>query len=235
MKKILASCFLLLAIHSVIAQTSTQKFITVTGTAEMEVVPDEIYFRVTLREFIKDKNKVLIDSLEKELSKAVAASGVPKENFMIEQVYGERWRRKKTKIAELYSSKVYIIKVSEPSKMDDILDKVNAESIESVEIKNFSHSKIQEYKKQLKIEAIKVAKTKAGYLLDAIGEQLGGALEVTENDASYTPYYHVAQYSNSRLGSVERASYSDSDYADQSIGFQKIKLKFQVTVKFAIK
>ena len=36
--------------------------------------------------------------------------------------------------------------------MDQILDNINAESIYSVDIRNYSHSKILEFKKQLKIE-----------------------------------------------------------------------------------
>src|SRR5687767_10306806 len=62
------------------------KKIEVTGSAEMEVTPDEIYFSVSLREYFKDKdrNKVGITELEKQLQSAVNAAGVPKENFQIE-------------------------------------------------------------------------------------------------------------------------------------------------------
>ncbi|MBC7451807.1 MAG: SIMPL domain-containing protein [Cytophagales bacterium] len=235
MKTILISLLSLFVVGASMAQTPAvpliQKSITVTGTAEMEVVPDEIYFRVVLKEYLKDKNKVPLDKLEKELTQAVTSSGVAKENFTIEQVYGERWKQKKSKDSELYSAKSYIIKISEPGKIDEILDKISPESIESVEIRNYSHSKIEEYKKQLKIEAIKAAKVKATYLLTAIDEQLGSALEISEYDNPYSPQ----PYYRNQMVAQSNVSYDGAGDGGSAIGFQKIKLQFQVTAKFAIK
>ena len=233
MKKIFSVIFLMSAfavIAQITPQPPVQKSITVTGTSEMEIVPDEIYFRVVLKEYLKDKTKMPLDKLEKELSQAVLASGVKQEDFMVEQVYGQRWSQKKYKDAELYSSKSYIIKVSDPAKIDEILDKINPESIESVMIRNYDHSKIQEYKKQLKIEAVKAAKVKATYLLEAINERIGEALEITEYDAqTYSqPMYRTYAQSNVAYDAVGGTE-------GDSIGFQKIKLQFQVTAKFAIK
>lgn len=231
MKHLITSIVFVCTLATAFAQTPgpVQKRISVTGTAEMEVVPDEIYFRVVIKEYLKDKNKVGIEKLEKELNQAVTAAGIAKEDFMVEQVNGLSWSRKRKSDAELYNSKSYIIKVSMPGKMDEILDKVNAESIYSVEIRNYSHSKIAEYKKQLKIEAIKAAKAKATYLLEAIDEKIGGAVEVSEYDnISYNQpvYTHQVNVRNSM-------SYQESS-EDSDIGFQKIKLQFQVNATFAI-
>ncbi|ABG60815.1 SIMPL domain-containing protein [Cytophaga hutchinsonii] len=231
MKHLITSIVFICTIGAAFAQVPgpVQKRISVTGTAEMEVVPDEIYFRVVIKEYLKDKNKVVIEKLEKELNQAVTAAGITKEDFMVEQVNGLSWSRKKKDGAELYNSKSYIIKVSTPGKMDEILDKVNAESIYSVEIRNYSHSKITEYKKQLKIEAIKAAKAKATYLLEAIDEKIGGAVEISEYD---NISYNQPVYSN-QVNVRNSMSYQES-YADSDIGFQKIKLQFQVNATFAI-
>ncbi|MGN6645018.1 MAG: SIMPL domain-containing protein [Cytophaga sp.] len=235
MKHLIASIVFICAFVSAYAQTTpVQKKISVTGTAEMEIVPDEIYFRVVIKEYQKDKTKVPLEKLEKELNQAVTSAGITKENFTVEQVAGLSWSRKRKTDAELYNSKSYIIKVSEPSKMDQILDNVNAESIYSVSIRNYSHSKITELKKQLKIEAIRAAKAKATYLLEAIDEKIGGAIEISEYDnvafpqAVYTSNY-IAPQANVAYDGLYSSSGSDSD-----IGFQKIKLQFQVNATFAI-
>jgi len=232
MKHIITSIIFICSLTAAFAQitTSYQKKISVTGTAEMEIVPDEIYFKIVIKEYLKDKNKVPLDKLEKELNQAVIAAGISKEDFTVEQVSGISWSRKKKDDAELYNSKSFIIKVSTPGKIDEVLNKVNAESIYSVEIRNYSHSKIQEYKKQLKIEAIKAAKVKATYLLEAIDEKIGVAIEISEYDnVSY------AQPMNRTYNEISNVSYSskDEDYASE-IGFQKIKLQFQVNATFAI-
>jgi len=234
MKRLITSIIFICTMAGAFAQTivPVQKKISVTGTAEMEIVPDEIYFRVVLKEYLKDKNKVSLDKLEKELNQAVAAAGVAKEDFMVEQVSGLSWSRKRKVDAELYNSKSYIIKVSEPAKMDQILDNINAESVYSVDIRNYSHSKITEYKKQLKIEAIKAAKAKATYLLEAIDEKIGGAIEISEYDnvAFPQPMYREAY--------AQTANYlfsnSASSESESGIGFQKIKLQFQINATFAI-
>jgi len=234
MKHVFASILFICAITSVFAQanSATQKKISVTGIAEMEIVPDEIYFRVVLKEYLKDKNKVPLEKLEKELNQAITAAGIAKEDFMVEQVSGLSWSKKRKDDAELYNSKSYIIKVSAPSKMDEILNKVNAESIYSVAIRNYSHSKIIEYKKQLKIEAIKAAKTKATYLLEAIDEKIGGAIEIREQNEEPVVWDLNPVYAQSR---VSNNSYEhESSYDNSDIGFQKIKLQFQISATFAI-
>lgn len=233
MKHLITSIVFICACASAFAQPEalTQKKISVTGTAEMEVVPDEIYFRVVLKEYLKDKNKVPLEKLEKELNQATTAAGISKEDFMVEQVSGLSWTNKKKSDSELYNSKSYIIKVAAPSKMDEVLNKMNAESIYSVEIRNYSHSKITEYKKQLKIEAIKAAKTKATYLLESINEKIGGAIEINEyENISYgQPMYRTNAIAQSNVSYDSMESDNSSE-----IGFQKIKLQFQVNATFAI-
>lgn len=233
MKHIITSIIFICSLTAAFAQitTSYQKKISVTGTAEMEIVPDEIYFKIVIKEYLKDKNKVPLDKLEKELNQAVIAAGISKEDFTVEQVSGISWSRKKKDDAELYNSKSFIIKVSTPGKIDEVLNKVNAESIYSVEIRNYSHSKIQEYKKQLKIEAIKAAKVKATYLLEAIDEKIGVAIEISEYDnVSYAQPMNRTY--NDEISNVSYSSI-DEDYVSE-IGFQKIKLQFQVNATFAI-
>lgn len=209
-----------------------QKSITVTGTAEMEIVPDEIYFRVVLKEYLKDKTTIQIDKLEKELIQAVTAVGIPKEDFMVESVYGDRWRRNKYKNNELYHSKSYIIKVKTPGTMDEILDKVQTESVYSVSIRNFTHSKMETFKKELKIKAMQAAKEKAAYMLQAVDEKLGVLLEVTENDNNPIPVPYPQmrqQWANVAYDSMQEAP---EEYGE--VGFQKIKIQFTVTTRFAI-
>jgi len=231
MKHLIASIIFICITATLFAQTTEyyQKKISVTGTAEMEIVPDEIYFRIVLKEYQKDKNKVPIDKLEKELNQAIVSAGIAKEDFTIEQVSGISWSKKKKDDAELYNSKSFIVKVSTPGKIDELLNKVNPESIYSIEIRNYSHSKIEEYKKQLKIAAIKAAKAKAIYLLEAIDEKIGVVIEVNEEGTVYGGFNMIeSEISNTSY------EYSTSNSEPAAIGFQKIKLQFKIYATFAI-
>src|SRR3989344_5708855 len=68
MKKIILILSVILALaFTANAQDTKEHSIKVIGTAEMEIVPDEIYMSVTLREYTKDKKKFTIEELEKNL------------------------------------------------------------------------------------------------------------------------------------------------------------------------
>jgi uncharacterized protein len=240
MIRIILTSFCLFVFNLTYSQTPPpeKKSITVTGSAEMEVVPDEIYFMIVLQEYMnKDKVKVGIEILEKELQNSVSAADIPKENLQIENVFGQQWVYKKRKQHDFLSSKRYIIKLSDPTKIDGILDKLDPQGIDRISISKLSYSKIEQFRKELKIQAIKNAKEKARYLLEAIGEQLGEPIFIREGVVSeqpivwdLNPVYN--QSSNSRNG------YFDLDASigsGNAISFKSMILRFEITAEFKIK
>jgi uncharacterized protein YggE len=217
--------------------SSTRK-ISVTGSAEMEVTPDEIYFSISLREYFKerDKNKVEIETLEKQLQAAVNAAGIAKENFQIENIYGNRWQwNQRKKPVDFLESRRYVLKLNNLAKVDDVLSKVDAKGIEYVNISRYEHSKIEQYRKDLKLKALQAAKEKAGYLVQGLGEQLGSVLEIHEmggTDGYYPPYPVYNRASNEMM----KADAMGGDMAQESeIDFRKIKLRYEMQAVFAIK
>ena len=208
--------------------------IEVTGSAEQEVTPDEIYFSVSLREYLKDKsNKVDLETLEKQLQSAVNAAGIAKENFRVENVYGNRWYWQKKKPEEFLASKRYVLKLSDLHKVDGILEKVDARGIESANVSSYSHSKMEQYRREIKTAALKSAQEKARYLLEGIGEKVGKALEVQEVSGDYSPppmYDSRARMSN--MAASEGAA--DAAEAQSDIEFKKIKIRYEMRAVFAI-
>jgi uncharacterized protein YggE len=113
--------------------------------------------------------------------------------------------------------------------MDELVEKMDDEATQSFNISRVSHSKLEEYKKQLKIEAIKAAKAKAVYLSEAIGEQVAGALTINDaNEGSDVVYPQTRMYAN-------MAMKSEMADAAMDVDFKKIKLQFSVSVVFALK
>ncbi len=225
------------------AQTTTNQPITkkieVSGSAETEVTPDEVYITIALKEYFTDKSnktKVEIENLEKQLQQAIKDAGIAKDNFQIENIYGGTthwWYNKKDKPTDILESKRYVLKVSELSKIDNIVSKVDGKGIETINISRYSHSKMSEFRKELKIKALQAAKEKAGYLLQSIGEQVGGVLEIREvsdNEGSY-PVYKPRYMSN--VASQVRMEYEGD--GNSEIGFRKIKIRYEIQAVFAIK
>lgn len=220
------------------AQTTTNKDmvrkIEVIGSAEKEVVPDEIYFTISLREYMRDKNKVTLDKLEKQLQSAVSAAGIPKEDFQIEDIYGYRWHwpeKEKKRPEEFLASKRYVLKLNDLSKIDKVLEKVDGKGIESVNISRYEYSKMEQLKKEIKTNALKAAQEKAGYLVQSLNHQLGEVIEIQEIGSDI--YYPPMPYGRANMMMEQDMAVADD--GAQDIGFKKIKVKYEMRTVFAIK
>lgn len=238
---ILAGSLILSALASSFAQTTTllapqPKKIEVTGSSEMEVVPDELYFNISLREYYNDeknqKDKVVITTLEKQLIKAVADAGLPKESLVISGVGGyQNYVDKKKKPATFLEGKQYELKIDKADKLDVILSKVESRGVQYANIARVDHSKKEEFKKQVKINALKAAKEKATYLLESINQKLGEALSIQELEegAAYpVPMYKAAMRTFAGAESADAVQESDLSY-------QKIKITYKMQAAFEIK
>ncbi|MEO8795587.1 MAG: SIMPL domain-containing protein [Daejeonella sp.] len=206
--------------------------IEVTGSAEEEVTPDIIYMTISLKEYFKDSNnkkKIEIDYLEKQLQSAVINAGIPKENFMINNVssYNYYWDKKKN--PDFLASKQYRIKVTDLNKFNQIMAAVDSRGIEYSNIDSYDYSKIESLKSQLKIKALQAAKAKATYLAESIGEKIGSAIDIQEINNEYYPqpmYRSNAMMKSDTMS--EAATMPDID-------FKKIKLNYQMRTVFELK
>jgi uncharacterized protein YggE len=210
------------------------KTITVNGSAEMEIVPDEIYVMVDLKEYEKKgSGKVSIDKIRQDFLTAVRSLGLPDSAVTVaayDGYNGNPWLRKKNKKDVLYASITYEVKLRTAAQVDQLVDKLDDNATNNFYISRTSHSKLDQFRKNLKIQAVKAAKEKAGYLAEAINEQVGVAVTINEPNEYFQPYYNTM--ANMRMKSVEM----DQSAVDQpQADFKKIKLKYDVTVVFALK
>jgi uncharacterized protein YggE len=233
MKKLLSLAIVaLFSLSAMAQQVDLRKKITVSGSAEAEVMPDIIYISISLKEYLKDgnsKKKVEITTLENELFKAVQNAGIPKENLSITNLSSYTAIAQKKKNPDYLASKQYRLKVTDLNKWNAIIDEVDAKGIAYTNIDSYDYSKIESLKKELKIKAMQAAKTKAAYLVEAIGDKLGSALDIQEinNEAFPQPMYR----SNVMMMKAEA---SDAAPAAE-IDFKKIKLNYVMNVVFEIK
>jgi uncharacterized protein YggE len=232
MKNIILGTFLSLFSLSAFSQQMMHmpKKIEVNGSAETEVTPDIIYIGMSLKEYFKDsgnKKKVEIEDLERQLQSAVLKAGIPQENFMINNIssYNNWWEKKKT--ADFLARKQYRIKVSNLSKLNEIMGAIDPKGIEFSNIDSYDYSKMESLKKELKIKALQNAKEKAEYLINSIGGTLGAPLEIQEINNDAQP--EIMNFAKTVL----RAASSEDGMPE--IDFKKIKLNYQMKAIFEIK
>lgn len=210
--------------------------ITVNGSADMEIVPDEIYVQVYLKEYEKKgSGKVPIDKIRQDFLTAVRSLGLPDTAISVSAYDANNynpWWRKKNKKEELYASITYQVKLRSAAQVDLLVDKLDDNATQNFYISRTSHSKLDEFRKNLKIQAVKAAKEKAQYLSGAINENIGVAITINEPGEFYQPYYGDMAANRMMKAEVAQASSAaDQPQAD----FKKMKLRYDVTVVFELK
>ena len=239
--KRLILCILLLAnyFNTASAQQTIQtpiiKKIEVVGSAEMEVVPDEIYVGFTLQEYYnKQKEKAGIDDISRNFLVVCEKAGISKTRIEVQNMSGfdnSSWwyKRRKKEQPDLLQNTTYVIQFSNPAEVDKLVNQLDDNATQNVFISKISSSKESEYRKQLKIQALQNAKAKADYLLTGIGEKAGGVLFIKEVDFTQ-PVYPIYEM---KMANTMMAGDSNSS-ANEGLNFKKIKYRFEVEAHFGI-
>jgi uncharacterized protein YggE len=248
MKKIAALLTSILFFNLLIAQTPTTqpgcypfpKTISVNGSAEMEVIPDEIYVQVDLREYKKKgEEKTELEKIKNDFLTSCKAVGIADSNIAVASYDGYNmatvWRRRK-KDPELLSSIAYQIRFNNTRMLDDLVNRLDDEATNNFSIIKTSHSKITEYRKQLKIMAVKAAKEKATYLSESVNEQLGAAITIVEPMEYQDSDVQAGRYkSNVSAFEKNKAGYDTYGVNDYGIDYRRIKIRYEVKVLYALK
>jgi uncharacterized protein YggE len=198
-------------------------YIDVMGTAEMEVIPDEIYIQFTLKEKNESKTKITIESQEEQLKSQLNANGIDLKNLYLSDANSDyvkvSWRKK-----EVVTQKDYTLKVGDAAAVSVVFMLLEKLQILDAYISKVNHSKMVDFRKEVKIKAIQAAKEKSDYLLESIGEKTGKPLVVKEQESDA-----VVLRSN-----VALKGYIADEIENNELQFKKIKIQSSIYVKFSI-
>ncbi|QTD38641.1 SIMPL domain-containing protein [Polaribacter batillariae] len=212
--------------------TQEKSFIEVVGTSEKEIIPDEIYLDIFLKERMQKGNKIKLERLENQLKQELKNIGIPENNLFISDINSvlskTGWFSK-----EILSTAKYHLKVKNPKKLKQLFECFEALKITNVNITKATHSKIVALKKENRIEAIKAAKAKATYLLSAINEKVGKPIKINEIE-THNPNFVAANHINV-LGYGAGSGISKFRSNKSIVQFEKMVLKTSVYIKFEIK
>ena len=232
MKKISFLLFLIFTAALLAQNPNSNPYIEVTGIAKTEIIPDEIYLDISIKERIEKGQKLTLTILEKELKATLNKIGIPENNLSISDVNAvlskTGWWQE-----EVLSLANYTLKVNGASKLKKLFEYFKKMNIYQLNITKATHSNIAEIRKNNRIKAIKLAKEKADYLLTAIGEQTGKPITVNEVNAKSEPSFVNANFINDYRGLTSMSKLEK--YKKSIVQFEKIKITSSMYVKFLIK
>jgi len=229
--------FAVMAVFSVqaIAQKEVDRpLITVTGQAEMMVVPDEVAFSLSVVSMEKElpaaqeKNDQIVKTL---LSLArqyqVPANRVQTGYISVSQRFTDEDVTKKPPVFLGYTvTKNVGIILQDVSKAEALLADIFKSGVSSIQGVSFRTSQLRKYKDQARSMAIKAAQEKAIALTREIGQSIGKAYSITEDEPSYG-------FAQNNFNIVTRSGTSSDQESTLALG--QISVTARVTVSFELR
>lgn len=212
-----------------------QNYIEVTGKAELEIVPDMIYLKIVLSD--KDnKEKLTLPKIEEKVKNKLSEAGVDVNKDLSLKDFAGNLRPYGFK-ANVALTKEYQLIVHDARTLQKVFLELQKLGISNVSIEKLEHSKIEQYRKEVKVNAVKAAKEKAGLLTGAINQNIGKALYIQEADA-LSPYLASNALAGRIAGAnvkMKSVSYDSVEDAILEIEFEKIKVESTILVRFELK
>jgi len=230
MKKTILLFTILLVSNLIIAQNTVidgSRNIAVTGSAEMVVAPDEIELEIILKE---DRSTAALSAIETKFMDILKKHNIDTDGQQL-TMFGTNyhwyywWHYKRKN----YKQKTYKIKLDCSTDFLSLVKDLDYQGIHSLRISNSFNENIQEFRKEVKISAMKAAKEKAAYLLESIDEQVGKVISVEEMPENQNYHSRGNQHTFSNKVILKGASNDDIENVTM------IRLRYEVKTKFEIK
>lgn len=226
--KIKALLLALAAVATLSLQAQTnERYIEVTGTSEIEIVPDKIHYIIEIREYFEEEfdvhskpedyhTKVALPKIEQSLRKALVQAGIPQDAVRTQEI-GDYWRRQGQ---DYLVSKKFDITLTDFNQIDKIIEHIDTKGVNTMHIGKLENKDILQYHQKGKIEALKAAREKASYLVAALGKRLGDVIRIEEKESG-----NALLFSQSNVMSSDVAAFDD---------FRTIKKHYSMLVRFEI-
>lgn len=237
----LALLFVFLSSFGLAQNNPSQKYIEVTGSAEMTLQPDEIVLEIILTEYKDSQKKIKLNEVENDFYEILRKNKIDTEKLNLESTNNEwYWHWYWYGQYDRYVTRTINLKLDSKTNYLKLSEDLKFKGIQSIRIIKTTNSDIQRLRKEVKKEAIRAAKEKASYLLESVDEKIGGLLTVEElpeaspqNQNYYWFYNRSALSQNATSNSVmSNDSGASEDNTVKNAG--EIKLRFEVKAKFEI-
>lgn len=198
--------------------------VSVNGSAQLKVTPDEIYIAIRLDES-DTKGKLTVEQQRKALFSALKKCGIDVERqLFVQGMSSEYYRRKGSLAATQYELKVG--SADEAREVFEVLDNVG---IANVNITRATCSKLEEYRAQARKAAMLSAQSRAQQLAEAVGQSIGACYEIND-------YTSDVEYSTRGRLMIKNAAVMDSAgaavEAEPEVEFEHIVINYNLSAKF---
>ena len=224
---ILAAAGALLALPAAAqVQEAFPSYIQVNGRAEREIAPDEFYLQIVINER-DSKGKVSVESQQRDMIAALKRLGVNVEKQLKVANLSSEFFKKNTSVA----TAKYQLQLGSSAEVGKVWQALDGLGISNVSILKVSHSQLERYKSEVRVEAMRNAKQNAATLAEAIGQTIGKCFYVYDSNNDVMPVF----YNNMAvMRSAKAFDAAEAAAEEEPLDFKTIKLQYSVQAKFVL-
>lgn len=201
-------------------------YIEVTGVAEKEVAPNEIYLSITINER-DSKGKISVDEQQREMLAALKKLGVkPDSQLKMVDLTSSYFKR-----GNALAKAQYELKLGSAVEVAKVWRALDGLGISQVTVTKVSHTDLEKFKAETRTEAIRAARDNARALAEAIDQKAGKCFWIADYSSPVRAVYTAANLKSRAMG--EEASF-DAVVEEEGLEFQTINLQHRVQAKFVL-
>ena len=232
MKRIITGVFALLAfITLTTTDTSAQELggtiptVSVNGSSQLKVSPDEIYISIKLDES-DTKGKVTLEEQRRSMFAALKKAGVDAEKQLSVVDMNSSFYRRRGALAVTQ----YELKVATAEQVGKVFEALEKAGIPNVNVTRTAYSKMEELRSEARKAAIVNAQQRARELAEAIGQSIGACYEINDYTTATQPVVYRSKMMLANSASLAAAA----EEAEPNVEFEQIVVSYNVSAKFLL-
>lgn len=234
-KTLMLAIVLMFAPKPFAQEAKDRPLVTVSGQAEVMVVPDEVAFNLRVVSLDKDllKAQAKNDEVVTKLMALARIFQVPAESVQTDYInldtrYSDEEATKKPSVFLGYTvTKKVVILLRDVSKAEQMLSEIFKSGISHIDSVDFRSTQIRKYKDQARAQAMKAAQEKASAMAREIGQTIGKAYSIEEQSEN-----RGFPNNSSNIRGLVGESYSE---AEGTIALGRISITARVVVSFELR
>jgi uncharacterized protein YggE len=220
------------------------RLITVTGEAEVKVVPDEVILTLGVETWDTDleRAKKKNDDAAKKIMAAATSNGVAAQHVQtdymeIEPRYSDNYEKRD--FVGYFARKTIVVTVKDIAKFEDVLSAALSAGANYVHGVQFRTTQLRKHRDDARILAIRAAKEKATAMAKELGQTIGDPQTIQEDQNQWWSGYGA--WWGSRWGGtmtqnvVQNAAGAGAPDMDSALAPGQISVTARVTVSFEMK
>ena len=199
--------------------------VTVNGSSQIKVTPDVLYLSIKLDE-TDSKGKVTLDEQRKAMFDALRKCRIDIEKQLSVVDMSSSFFKKRSSL----SSSQYELKVGSADEARKVFEALDAAGVSNVELARTTCSKLDEYRAEARIAAIKNARERAEQLAGAVGQSIGPCFEITDYTTDAQPVMRA------NLMMKNSVAYDEATAAgtEPEVDFKQMTITYNVSARFVL-